>query len=403
MDKRVYWLWLVLVFGPANNRIWQLSAKMKSTEEFCKALREGKIPELTVPERKRAASIPFEEAERIISVSGVKGIRVLSYECEEYPERLREIANPPAVLFLRGSLDFLKDRFVVCIAGSRTPSEYSQKVTAYIARTMGENGCVIASGLSAGTDILAENIASDCGFMTLGIYGLAIDSFVQGEDADPAECGAMISELHSEMNFPRPKFAERNRLITALCDALVFVEGSRDSRGLELCNSCISQGKLLFVVPPHDITDPRYLGQALLLRRGCRPFISDKDVLFELSHMGLDRLEYNARSAEYTDIGDYSFFTDEVSAEKKEKSSAGHRKKAAAPKPQETPSPVQDLSELDEKEKKIIQLLKEGPMLADEISAKTGSDISETLSALTMLELDDFVVSLPGKRFGLQH
>ena len=261
---------------------------------------------------------------------------------------------------------------------------------------------MIASGLSAGTDQLAYDIAMDCGNRTLGIYGLAIDRFELNEDVADDENSVLISEMHSEMNYQRPKFSGRNRLITALCDAVVFVEGSLKSRGLDLCLNCIRQGRLLFVVPPHDITDPRFMGQAWLLRNGAKPFFSDTDIMYELSRMGVDFLEYDARDGEYTAMDDYSFFTDEVPDNRKEKSHPANRKRNAVSEQLDKTSRETDLSRLGEKEKDVLQLLKSGTRLADEISSVIDMDISDTLSLLTMLELDGYVRSYPGKRFGLQ-
>ena len=402
MDDRIYWLWLVMIFGPANSRIWELGAGSSNAKEFCAALRSGNVQGITAYEKQRAASVGYEEASAIIEKCEGSGINVLGYDSEDYPARLREIANPPAVLFVRGDLELLKNRFTVCIAGSRMPSEYSQKITSLLSRTLGSKGCVIASGLSAGTDQLAYDIAMDCGNRTLGIYGLAIDRFELNEDVADDENSVLISEMHSEMNYQRPKFSGRNRLITALCDAVVFVEGSLKSRGLDLCLNCIRQGRLLFVVPPHDITDPRFMGQAWLLRNGAKPFFSDTDIMYELSRMGVDFLEYDARDGEYTAMDDYSFFTDEVPDNRKEKSHPANRKRNAVSEQLDETSRETDLSRLGEKEKDVLQLLKSGTRLADEISSVIDMDISDTLSLLTMLELDGYVRSYPGKRFGLQ-
>lgn len=402
MDERVCWLWLVTVFGPANSRIWELGAGSSGAEDFCSALRRGDISGLSEFERRRVAAASFEDAEAIIKHCEESGIKVLSYGSDDYPERLRDIANPPAVLFVRGDLKLLGNRFSVCIAGSRQPSEYSQRIAAFFARKLGENGCVIASGLSAGTDLLAYNIASDCGYPTLGIYGLAIDKLSQEEQAVDADNGVIISEMHSEMNLPRPRFSGRNRLITALCDALVFVEGSLKSRGLDLCISCIQQGRLLFVVPPHDITDPRYMGQAWLMRHGCQPAFSETDIKYELSRMGIDRIGYGNRSAENSEPDDYSFFADQVPEHKKGKRYSAPKKEEQSPGVPKFEAADADISELGEKEKEILGLLKKGAMLADEISSRIGTDITDTLSMLTMLELEGYVLSLPGKRFGLQ-
>ena len=402
MDECVYWLWLVLVFGPAEKRIWILSSKFYTAESFYYALRSHSVPGVTAAETNKIYTVGLDAAEKIISCCREKGIDVICYEDEKYPEKLRGIPNPPAVLFVKGSLDLLETSFVVDIAGSRSPSDYSEKVTEMLAHRLCEKGCVIASGLSDGIDTLAVDAALEKGAPVLGIYGLAIDQYDAEKAARIIENGALISEICSEMNCPRPKFTNRNRLITALSDSVVFVEGSVISRGLDLCMQCISHGKLLFVVPPHDITDRRYKGQSWLIRRGCRPVFSEKDILFHLSYLGIDRLEYTPPEDEYSDIGDYSFFVDESPDENETaKKNSAVKPRKDVPESEAEPSEEPDISALDEKEKAIYELLRDKPMLADEIAAELGTDITETLSVLTMLEFEGYIASMSGKRFGL--
>lgn len=402
MDECVYWLWLVLVFGPAEKRIWLLSSKFYTAESFYYALRSHSVPGITAAEKNKIDTLGLDAADKIIAECRDNGIDVICYESDNYPEKLRGIPNPPAVLFVKGSLGFLETSFVVDFAGSRSPSEYSKKITAMLAHRLCEKGCVIASGLSEGIDTLAVDSAVEKEHPVLGVGGLAIEQYDKELVSRITEKGALISETCSAMNIQRPKFSNRNRLITALSDSVIFVEGSLTSRGLDICMQCISHGKLLFVVPPHDITDRRYMGQSWLIRRGCRPVFSEKDILFHLSYLGIDRLEYTPPEEEYSDIGDYSFFVDESpdDNEKKKRTSAGKQTADVTENDEETREEP-DLSALDEKEKAICELLRDKPMLADEIAAELGTDITETLSVLTMLEFEGYITSMSGKRFGL--
>ncbi|MBR6872228.1 MAG: DNA-processing protein DprA [Ruminococcus sp.] len=407
MDDRAYWLWLVMVFGPAEPRIWTLSREYDNAKEFYEALQEGEVSELTEDEQKRLDEVELEKAQEIIKRCEDDGIDVLCFDSNDYPDRLRTIYDPPAVLFVRGDPGLIKDRLVVNMAGTRNPSNYSQRITSVLSRKLSANGCVIATGLTDGIDSLAINTSSGIGYPTIGVCGMAIDLYEKKDFAGIISCGFLVSETHSLMNWPRPKFTNRNRIMVGLSDTVVFVEGSGKSRGLDIAEHCISQGKLLFVVPPHDITDTRYLGQAWLIRRGAVPVFSENDILFHLSHLSPERLVYDKYCSEYIDLGDYSFYSKEL-PDTENSSDTKKRDKARPAKipvqedeADEEPAASADLSLLEGKEKEICELLKEKPMLADEIAEKTGLGITEALSVLTSLELDGYVESLSGKRFGL--
>lgn len=408
MDVRAYWLWLVLVFGAGSPNIWLLSKDHQSVVDFVNALKNDEISNAEQYVKERVSKFELETAEEIIKDCESKGINVYCYESEGYPDKLREIANPPAVIFVKGSLDFLENNFLINVAGTRSPSDYSKRITSEICKGLCQNGCVIVSGMTDGTDTLASRSALEQGSVTLGICGFAIDVYDEKSDeliASIISHGALISETCSAMDVQRPKFSSRNRLITGLCDAVVFIEGSLISRGLDLCEHAIAQGRFLFVVPPHDITDKRYSGQSWLIRRGCMPLFSVQDVLYYIANISVDMLEYNTIAEDYSDLSDYSFFVGETPDGVSKPKNSGSKKKSKQAEgdlnDSEQENKENDFSSLEGLEKSICEMLKEKPMLADAIAVKLDEDISTILSKLTMLELEGYVVSLPGKQFGL--
>ncbi|MBR6102846.1 MAG: DNA-processing protein DprA [Ruminococcus sp.] len=403
MDICAYWFWLVCVFGPANRKLWKLAAGFDTVERFVDAVKSGKIRELSKSEAETAAELDIMEAAEIVDEYRSNGIKVYCYESEGYPDKLREIHNPPAVIFVRGSLDFLDNSTVIDFAGAREPSAYSSGVTELLCAKLAERGCVIASGMANGIDMTALNAAVKKGFPTLGVCGLAIDLYEDDEFAEEiVKNGALISENCERFERSRPNFVERNRLIVGLSDAIVFVEGSVNSKGLNLCEQAISGGRFLFVIPPHDITDDRYSGQAWLIRRGCRPVFSEQDILFFIAHTNIEGLEYTGVGDSFSQLSDYSFFKNESPEPSEPKTPARANAEKAleeAPEP-EIPKEL-DYSSLDEKGVRICELLKEGTQLADMIAAKLDMNITDVLTELTRLEVEGFVRSLPGKQYSL--
>ena len=151
------------------------------------------------------------------------------------------------------------------------------------------------------------------------------------------------------------------------------------------------------------MSDRRYKGQSWLIRRGCRPVFSEKDVLYHISRLELDRVGFDTADG-LADAEDYSFFVDEVphfDKERKRTAAKPARGSGSSETKKDSMRAEQDISQLDETDAGIYALLKNGPMLADEISARIDTDIAETLSRLTMLELDGYIISYPGNRFGI--
>ncbi|MBR1384453.1 MAG: DNA-protecting protein DprA [Ruminococcus sp.] len=402
MDVCAYWLWLVMVFGPANPRIWSLSHEYENAESFVEALENDKVKGLTGGEKERISMYEVMDAAIIIDECRSAGYGVYCYESEEYPSKLKLNSNPPAVLFTKGQLDLLNSGLIVNVAGTRSPSSYSVMVTEHLCNALAKRGCIISSGLSEGIDMYANKAAIDLGCPTIGVCGLAIEMYEDDEFIGKiTENGLIISETCAALDYPRPKFTDRNRILVSLCDSMIFVEGSIDSKGLKMCDQAIAAGKFLFVVPPHDITDKRYGGQSWLIRRGCRPVFSEADVLYTLAHLDITKLKFDYIGAEYTELSDYSFFADESPVLEDDEVKGPPKKRAASQnKPPKSKTAEVDISSLDDFGKAIYELLKEKPLIADVIASRLGADIADVLSKLTMLEIDGFVVSMPGKQYG---
>lgn len=406
MDYRAYWLWLVLIFGPANSQIWKLSKDYANVYDFVKALQNDRIDPANKSLKERMDKYSLDDVREMIEQCENAGINVYSYESEGYPEKLREIANPPAVIFVKGSLDFLEKFFLINVAGTRSPSDYSKKVTHEICKGLCRNGCVIVSGMADGIDTAAAETAIECQCAALGVCGSEIDLYDEKTDefiAAVVKNGALISETCTAMGVVRPKYSQRNRLIAGLSDAVVFVEGSLNSRGLDICEHAVSHGRFLFVVPPHDITEKRYQGQSWLIRRGCKPLFSVQDVLYYIAHLSVDQLNYNNIAEDYADIADYSFFIDESPAGSANSKKAESKRSVSDNSEEETVRTPKntDFSALDDLSRSICETIAEKPMLADSIASALDADISEILAKLTMLEVEGYIESLPGKQFGL--
>lgn len=399
MDFRAYWLWLVMVFGAASQRMWQLGSRYYSAEDFVNALLENGVLDLNDSEIDLINKITIEDANNIISKCEETGIDVYCYQSEGYPKQLKKIAVPPAVLFCRGNLDFLNNGINVAVIGTRKPSEYSMMVVDMLCTDICKHGCGIITGLADGIDQLANIAAINAGNFTCGVCGKAIDvDYPLGSEKirdKISDCGALISETCSLIDVPAVSFSKRNRILVGLADVVVFIECSATSRGLDNANHAISQGKQVFVVPPHDISNKRYFGQRELIRKGCKSIFTGEDLIYYVSSGRVEDVLFDRIGGEYNTFEDSDIFKQDSSLRKSKT-----KKRKSENSPDEKYKKIEiDYSFLDNEQQEICRLITGKAMLADNIAAILKKDITSVLSQLTMLELEGIVKSLPGKMF----
>lgn len=405
-EREALWLWAVMVFGVGSKRLWEMSDNFDGIEDFVKAVREHKITSVTKAEYERADKLKFEKSEEILGRCTELGQNYLCYESEGYPAQLRRIANPPAMLFYKGNLDFLTDKCLLTVVGTRKPSQYSLDVTDRLCGELADRGFVLVSGFAEGIDQRVNAVSLAKNSFPVAVCGTPIEQdYPKGSGELKniiAQNGAVISEYYPDFRISGGSFSARNRISVGLSVGVLFIEAGRNSHGLDNFSHATYQGKPVFAVPPHDIYDKRYFGQRDLLRNGCHTVFSADDVVYALSDGRFYDLKYSSEDNGFNlPAEDSGFFADEENRVKtkirKKKSDESKTEKSA-----NTENKVQiDYSSLDGIQTKICKLLESRNMLADEISAEAQLDISEVFAALTELELEGVVKSLPGKMFGL--
>ena len=405
-DKRIVWLLLLMIFGAGNPRIWELSANYDSAEEFYSALRDKQVDGLNQKEKELIEKLSENDAQRVLDNCAQKGINVYCYESEGYPERLKAIADPPAVLFSYGNLDFLDHISTIAVVGTRTPSEYSVSVAKTLSAQMIDRDIVLCSGFATGIDQIANLTSLEKGKPTVAVCATPLDYDYPADSYDTkmeiAKNGAVISEHIPGSRINHNSFKLRNRILVGISQGVVFIEASMESRGLDNYIQATAQGKPVFVVPPRDITDKRYFGQRYLLRSECVPLFNADDVVGRLALEGFDSFAFTKSFGDFSlPVEDSQFYSEqEISVRSKAAVKHSDKSDAQAEEPQTSPAIAQiDYSQLDETESAICKVLEEGKALVDTICSKTGIDVSEVLSALTMLELEGIITRLPGNQF----
>jgi DNA processing protein len=200
-----------------------------------------------------------------------------------FPERLRAIFDPPPTLYLRGAGEpEVLARRAVAIVGARSCSPYGGQVARMLGRELAAASLVVVSGLARGIDGAAHRGALDAGGITVAVLGCGIDRDYPASNAQLSrrieENGLVVSEYEPGVE-PAPwRFPARNRIIAGLCEAVVVVEARERSGALITADFALDEGRDVFAVPG-EITAALSVGTNALLKLGAAPLTSAQDVL----------------------------------------------------------------------------------------------------------------------------
>ncbi|MFM8986180.1 MAG: DNA-processing protein DprA [Planctomycetia bacterium] len=223
-------------------------------------------------------------ADEVLALCHARGVRIVLDGQDGYPPLLGRIADPPSLLFVRGSIEPC-DSLAIAIVGSRHATAYGRKVAWQLAGGLARAGYTIVSGLARGIDAAAHRGALDAGGRTLAVLGSGVLNIYPPEHADLAmevtARGALIGEAPPLAAPARGCFPQRNRIVSGLALGVVVVEAADHSGALITARLAGEQGREVFAVPgPIDSRMSR--GCHALLRDGARLVQGVDDVLEEL-------------------------------------------------------------------------------------------------------------------------
>ncbi|MCQ2433267.1 MAG: DNA-processing protein DprA, partial [Clostridia bacterium] len=215
-------------------------------------------------------------------VCAQKNIGILPYDSMLYPERLRRIQHPPAVLYYRGSLPDFKNHLTMAVVGTRGMTEDGRKNAYRIAYELSVAGAIIVSGMALGIDGTAQQAALDASGTSIAVLGSAIDICYPAEHLPLYKQlqvnGGILSEYAPGTEIKRWFFPQRNRIISGLCQGTLVAEAGHKSGALITAQTALSQGRDLFAIPG-DPRDPARTGTNELIKNGAYPVTETKDIL----------------------------------------------------------------------------------------------------------------------------
>ena len=190
------------------------------------------------------------EARRIIDNSANQGIELVSIYDERYPPSLREIQDPPLLLYVKGNIDSLRGKLTVAVIGTRTPTVYGEKSAEKFGRRLAEAGIAVISGLAVGCDERGHMGCVEVSGYTIAVLAHGLDSIYPKKNADLAKRivnigGCLISEYAPGTRAQRSYFVERDRIQSGLSQAVLVVETDVDGGTMHTVRACIEQRRIL--------------------------------------------------------------------------------------------------------------------------------------------------------------
>lgn len=389
------WLWLLLVMQPYNPKTIEILARCAGDATLAaRMIRDGEFPFLNDKEKKRAKDVRMGTIRPILEQCRENDIHIVTLDDEEYPELLRNIKNPPILLFVCGSLGGLNEQLSIAAVGARNVSDYGKAAAAGICAPLAKMGIAVVSGLAVGADTAAHRAALDAGGRTIGVLACGMFVNYPAENAPLkreiiANGGALISELLPSTRASAGYFHQRNRIISGICSGTLVIEAGEKSGSLLTANHALDQGRDVFCIPPHDIFSKRYAGVVPLLREGAVPVFGYTDIVERLlaDYSGRARIEQMlAEPLESVPLRD-----EPKPVKKSTPAKAAPKTETKSPERPKTVSVEELLSSLDPNESAVLKLLAERSSGVDELMERSGLDFSALSEAITNLELFGYI------------
>ena len=384
MSMLKYWVWLSELAGLGNQTRLALLEHFNTPEDVYYA-DEGEILLTEGMTRREADALKAKdltEAEKILTDCERLELQVLTLRDAAYPVRLRSIYDPPCLLYLRGRLPEVDELPAVAVVGTRKASPYGIRCAEDLAFGLADAGVLVVTGLARGIDSMAAQGALRAGGTVIGVLGGGVDVIYPKENGwlydDVAAAGCLISEYPPGTEPLPAHFPIRNRIMSGLSVAALVVEAPVRSGALITAGMALDQGRDVFAVPG-PIYAENSKGCNRLIRDGAGVAAEPWDILRDYEAQFPGKLRGTTRSAP-----------------EPLETQPGQMVETAEPA---MPSLSLKGAGLTDDQILLLRTLTDQPMLTDDLVELTELPTRRVLSALTMLEIDQYVTQCSGKRY----
>ena len=373
--NEIYWIYIVESLGYGNHKVKEIldyygNAKnfyddKKSSWKYCSFLNSKNIESLK--------NNDISNAYKIVNRCKELGYELLTIENPKYPQKLKNIVNPPGILYIKGQLPQIDDNLSISIVGTRSSIPYGNKVAFEMGYNLAKVGAIVVSGAALGIDGLSQKGALQAKGKTIAVLGCGLNhKYLMRNKSlrdNISKQGALISEYVPDYHCAPWTFPMRNRIISGLSDGTLVVEAGETSGSLITANLALEQNRDVFAVPG-DINSCVSYGTNKLIKICAKPVTCVQDILEEY---------YNR----------YPLLEkrEQENINKKEKILKENKIKKDLP------------ANLSNKARLLFNNLTSDPLYIDELSSLSKMNTPETLQAITELELYGCIKAHAGKRY----
>lgn len=391
----LYWIWFAQLSGISLFDKQRLLQHFPDPEELF-AAEEKVLQELPAAFQEALSNRDLTEATQILDQCKQKGIKILTFADTTYPENLRNIEDPPLVLYFKGSLPDWQAQPLIGIVGTRKASPYGLQTAGLLASQVAVCGGLIVSGLAAGIDAAAMEGALEMEKPVVGVVANGLDVVYPAGNrklyGQTEKCGCLISEYPPGVRPYPANFLHRNRIISGICQGVLVVEAPERSGALNTAGHAFSQGRDVFTVPANlGVESSR--GSNGLLQEGAYAVFTGWDVVKHYAPLYPDAVENRHLPAKRKPA---KVAQTPAVPEKREAQMETPAKNAIDNLEESTYSGINKRPQgLSEQETAVLNLLSEAPRLTDSVMDAAGLPFGTVQSILTRLTIKGFVRQYP--------
>ena len=412
-DIKTYLIALNQIDKVGDKRISELINHYESVENIFED-KEENIKELL--EKKFKSQISnfdkneiLDKANIIVEKSKDYGIGILSLFDEDYPFNLKQIDNPPYILYYKGDLKKLR-RNSIAIVGTREPTNESRKYSFELASKLSSLNISVVSGMAKGVDREAHLGAISSLVNTVAVLGNGIDTVYPSENLQIynklVEKGVIVSEFEIGRKPDRMNFPRRNRIISGLSYAVVMVEAASKSGALITVDYALNQGRDVYIAP-YDEKNNAYFGNHKLYKDGAKIAYSFIDILEDFDSIFSNDDDYTKMKLKYFEGGDIksknikkeTIIKEEIVINKNEREIKKEEKKKQKVEKQNN----EVINNLEEEETVLYNIIKNAEKIhIDDIIEKSNMNVQTVTSMLMQLEIKGIIKQLSGKYYTIE-
>ncbi|MBR2309771.1 MAG: DNA-processing protein DprA [Oscillospiraceae bacterium] len=390
-----YWLWLYQMNGFSRRQKLELLQHFEDPETIYQCQRFDHIPNLTQEQTAALQNKDLREVKILQNVCLRKNIGILTLSDENYPRRLRNIPEPPLLLFYKGVLPDFEKQPAIGVVGTRKATSYGVGVAKKFGAQLSASGSIVVSGGAAGVDTAALKGALDVQGQTVAVLGCGVDItypisnrklFMQIQ-----EQGCLMSEYLPGTS-PKPwQFPERNRIISGLSNGVLIIEAPEKSGALITARDALEQGRDVYAVPG-NIDMSSCAGSNALLGDGAAAVFTGWDILKQYAAQYPDSVQAPVSGRAKT-VLQVAQPTEKPTFDKKDIDNPANNPYSVK---------IDDSSALTPAEETVLSVLSRTPVAMDDVMAQLDLPAAEVLQIITKLSLDGKVINHPGRLVSLR-